>query len=81
MTMTINPNQPRPVVLASDKCPPPLWPLPVADWLTLPVVPQGFPTGPFPAQTMGPISDGTAPVIPLCPGTGMVAPTPPPPGP
>jgi|SRR5215475_2563833 len=73
-TITINPNQPRPPVLASDICPPPVWPLPLTDWKSLPVVPEGFPTGPFPAQSMGPISDGTPPVIPPCPGTSMVVP-------
>lgn len=72
--ITINPNQPRPVVLSSALCPPPVWPLPLADWVMLPVVPEGFPTGPFPTQIMGPISDGIPPIIPPCPGTDIVVP-------
>jgi hypothetical protein len=53
MTQTINPNQPLPVILASTQNPPPVWPLPVADWVVMPVVPPGFPTGPFTPDTTG----------------------------
>lgn len=55
-TQAMNPNNPRPVALASDLPAPPVWPLPTTNWLVLPVVPSGFPTGPFPPQAMGPIA-------------------------
>lgn len=71
--IVINPNQPRPVVLASKHCPPPEWPLDSDDWVVLPTVPKGFPTGPFPPQSMGPISDGEFEPLPPCPGTGLVS--------
>lgn len=47
---TINPNQPPPVALSSNLPPPPVWPLPPADWVVLPPVPPGWPTGPFSAM-------------------------------
>lgn len=70
---TINPNQPLPVVLASNICPPPLWPLPLINWLSLPPVAEGFPVGPFTPTYTGPV--GGPPYIPQppCPGTGLVS--------
>lgn len=73
MAIVLNPNQPRPVVLSSNQCPPPVWPLAVANWVVLPVVPEGFPMGPFPPQPLGPISDGTRPVFLGCAGVDMVS--------
>lgn len=58
MPITINPNQPDPVVLASDLLPPPVWPLPVGDWVVLPPVAEGFPTGPFLPEPEGPVQIG-----------------------
>ena len=71
--ITINPNQPLPVVLSSQFCPPPVWPLPVANWVSLPTVAEGFPAGPFTPSYTGPVGDPSnfTPLSP-CPGTGLV---------
>ena len=68
---TLNPNQPLPVVLSSILYPPPVWPLPVADWKVLPVVPAGFPAGPFTSSYTGPVGTGTWPGPVSSPGTGL----------
>lgn len=79
--ITINPNQPMPPVLSSNVCPPPLWPLPVGNWVSLPTVAEGFPVGPFTPPTFTP-GTGEYPGDSSCPGSGMVIPAlpPPPPG-
>jgi len=61
--MTINPNLPPPVVLASNLPPPPVWPLPLANWQVLPVAPPGFPTVGFPV-TVPTFSSSTAGLVP-----------------
>lgn len=76
-TITINPNQPMPPVLSSNVCPPPEWPLPVANWVSLPTVAAGFPTGPFTPPTFTP-GTGLYPGDSFCPGSGMVVPAAPP---
>lgn len=78
--ITINPNQPMPPVLSSNVCPPPLWPLPVANWVSLPTVAAGFPVGPFTPPTFTP-GTGEYPGDSFCPGSGMVVPEPAPPTP
>lgn len=47
MAITRNPNQPVPVVLASTLSPPPVFPIPIANLLVLPVVAPEFNPGPF----------------------------------
>lgn len=61
--MTINPNLPPPVVLASSKAPPPVWPLPINFWQVLPVAPPGFPTVGFPT-TVPVFSSSAAGLVP-----------------
>jgi hypothetical protein len=71
MPITLNPNQPLPVVLSSNVCPPPVWPLPVANWVPLPVVAEGFPAGPFTPTYTGPVGDGLFPGPSFCPGQSI----------
>lgn len=74
MAEVLNPNQPLPVVLASNLCPPPVWPLPLPNWLALPVVPPGFPLGPFTPAYTGPTGTGAYPGASSCPGSGIGGP-------
>lgn len=67
------PTQPPPPILASDLCPPPVWPLDSADWLMLPTVPIGFPTGPFTPPVYANLGDGAC-APSSCPGTGLCGP-------
>ena len=69
-SLNLNPNQPLPVVLASKLCPPPVWPLPTVDWMSLPVVAPGFPSGPFTPSYAGPVGSGAWPGVSSCPGSG-----------
>jgi len=71
---TPNPNQPPPVVLASNLNPPPVFPLPNANWLSLPVVPPPFPQGPFPPPTIANPGTGQWPGPSTSPGTGLGGP-------
>lgn len=66
-----NPTQPLPPILASTLCPPPVWPLPTADWLSLPVVAVGMPAGPFTPTYTGPVGTGAYPGPSSCPGSGI----------
>jgi hypothetical protein len=45
--MILNPNIPPPIVLSSNLAPPPVHPVPLTNQVVLPVVPPGFPAGPF----------------------------------
>ena len=77
-TPTMNPNQPCPPILASDINPPPVWPLPVVDWVVPQAVPPGFPTGPFAPNDCGPVmpdlvvGDICVTQSPVTPGTGVL---------
>jgi hypothetical protein len=72
MAVVWNPTQPLPVVLASDLCPPPFWPVPHGNQISLPVVAVGAPAGPFTPIYSGPVGDGTYPGPSFCPGSGLV---------
>jgi hypothetical protein len=69
--MTLNPNQPLPPILSSNLCTPPVWPLPNANWVVLPVVPVGFPQGPFPPAVITNPGTGLWPGPSICPGSGI----------
>ena len=74
MAITLNPNQPLPVVLTSNVCPPPVWPVPLANMLSLPVVPLDYPLGPFTPTYTGPVGTGVYPGPSSCPGQNLGGP-------